>query len=123
MISTRDYVLAHQTERRKVLERAQSAHYQRFEPAYLDYIRAELARNEAENTKLFQALVAEETEKLKVLSTSRFGLNVEQVCEQYLAGRLERFQQMLIFEEGHGVLDFWQWDKVVNTEPFNEANV
>ena len=115
--------LAHETERGKVLERAQSAHYQRFELAYLDYIRAELARNEAENTKLFQSLVAEETEKLKVLSTNRFGLNVKQISEQYMAGRLERFQQMLVFEEGHGVLDFWQWDKALNPRPFNEADV
>ena len=63
------------------------------------------------------------TEKLKVLSTNRFGLNVKQISEQYMAGRLERFQQMLVFEEGHGVLDFWQWDKALNPRPFNEADV
>ena len=88
-----------------------------------DYLRAELARNEAENTRLFQSLIAEEAEKLKVLSTNRFGLNVKQLSEQYLAGRLERFQQMLVFEEGHGVLEFWQWDKAHNAECFGRANV
>jgi hypothetical protein len=115
--------LDRETERRQVLERAQSAHYQKCESAYLDYLRAELARNEAENTKLFQALVSEEAEKLKLLTTSRFALDVKQVSEQYLAGRLARFQQILMLEEGHGVLDFWEWDKVVNPERFIEANV
>jgi hypothetical protein len=114
---------AHETERKQALERAHSAHYHRFESAYLDYLQAELARNEAENTKLFQAILVEEAKHLKALSTNRFGLNVKQISDQYLAGRLERFQQILVFEEGHGVLDFWQWDKVLNTEPFNEANV
>jgi hypothetical protein len=114
---------ARQTERRQALELARSTHYQKFESVYLDYLQTELARNEAENTKLFQTLVAEEAEKLKVFSTNRFGLNVTQISEQYLAGRFGRFKQMLIFEEGHGVLDFWQWDKAANAEPFNEASI
>lgn len=107
-----------ETQERQARELARSEHYEKFAPVYLDYLRAELARNESENTKLFQVLVAEEAEKLKVLSANRFGLNVKQLIEQYSAGRLERFQQMLIFEEGHGVLDFWQWDKAHNEESF-----
>jgi hypothetical protein len=112
-----------ETKARQARELARSEHYEKFAPVYLDYLRAELARNEAANTRLFQTLVAEEAEKLKVLSTNRFGLNVKQLIEQYSAGRLERFQQMLIFEEGHGVLDFWQWDKAHNEESFDRANV
>ncbi len=105
------------------MESARSTHYQKFEVAYLDYLRAELQRNEAENTKLFQTLLQEEAEKLKVLRTNQFGLNVAQVTEQYQAGRLERFQHLLMFEENHGVLDFWQWDRELNAETFSGVNV
>lgn len=112
-----------ETQQRQARELLRSAHYETFAPAYLDYLRAELARNAAENTRLFQSLITEEAEKLKVLSTNRFGLNVKNLSEQYLAGRLERFQQMLVFEEGHGVLDFWQWDKAHNAEFFGRAKV
>ena len=114
---------AHEIQRKQALEGAQAEHYQKFENAYLDYLRTQLGRNEAENTKLFQALLAEEAEKLKALGTNRFRLDMKRISEQYLAGRLERFQQMLLLEEGHGVPDFWQWDKSFNVEPFNEANV
>jgi len=59
-----------------------------------------------------------------LLSANQSGLNVEQLTEQYLAGRLERFQHLLVFEQGqHDVLDFWQWDKELNSEPFNEEDV
>jgi len=112
-----------ETQQRQARELLRSAHYEKFAPLYLDYLRAELARNEAENTRLFQSLITDEAERLKVLSTNRFGLNVKNLSEQYLAGRLERFQQMLVFEEGHGVLDFWQWDKAHNAEFFGRANV
>lgn len=109
---------SHEAEKKQKREAAHSAHYEAFESNYLDYLRAELARNEAENTELFQALLSEEAEKLEVLRSNRFGLNIEQIVNQYLAGRLERFRQFLIFQEGHGVLDFWQWDKERNPESF-----
>jgi len=75
------------------------------------------------NSKLFQTLLAEESEKLQVFKANRFGLNVEQICAQYLSGRLERFQQLVLLEEGHGVLHFWAWDKANNPERFNEASL
>jgi hypothetical protein len=104
---------------RKAREQERSTHYQKFEGVYLNYLRAELARHEDENTKLFQVLAAEEAEQLNVLKKNQFGLNVKEICEQYLAGRLDRFQKILLFEQGHGVLDFWQWDKALNKQPFN----
>ena len=52
------------------------------------------------------------------------GLEIrEQLCAQYLGGRLERFQQMVILEEGHGVLDFWAWDKERNADRFSGVSL
>jgi hypothetical protein len=110
-----------EAELRKQREREQTEHYERFKEPYLEYLKAELVRHEAENSKLFQTLLAEESDKLRTLRENRFGLDVAKLTSQYAEGRLERFQQMLIFEEGHGVLDFWAWDKALNLECLKKA--
>ena len=111
------------SERKRAAQRAQEEHYKKCQPLYQGYLRGELVRHEAMNSPLFQTLVTEENEKLRGFKTNRIGLNVEQICEQYLAGRLDRFQQLVILEEGHGVLDLWAWDKKRNAEKFSEASL
>ena len=112
-----------EAELRHARNKASLSHYEKFQQSYRGYIAGELARNESMNSKLFQTLLAEESEKLQVFKANRFGLNVEQICAQYLSGRLERFQQLVLLEEGHGVLHFWAWDKANNPERFNEASL
>jgi hypothetical protein len=110
-----------EAELRREQERKQSEHYERFKDSYLEYLKAEFKRHEAENSKLFQALMSDEEEKLRSLKENRFGLDVTKLIAQYGDSRLERFQQLLIFEQGHGVLDFWAWDKALNEECFKKA--
>ncbi len=112
-----------ENERKRLLERARESHFERFKPEYDQYLRAELERNEAENTNLFQALMADEAEKLSIYRKNRFGLDVKSLVEKFTASRLERFQQFIILEEGHGVLGFWDWDKARNPERFIEATL
>ena len=112
-----------ESEIRRIRERAHQAHYEKFREVYRGYLKDELARHESSNSKLFQKLLSDETEQLKVYQSNRFGLNVEQLCAQYLAGRLERFEQVMVWQEGHGVLDFWAWDKAKNPKKFDEASL
>jgi hypothetical protein len=100
------------SDRRRAVERDRQAHYEEFQASYQGYLREELARHEGMNSTLFQTLLAEEREKLKDLETSRMGWN-----------RVEHFQQLVILEEGHGVLDFWAWDKALNPESLREAGL
>ena len=108
---------------KRAVQVAHQQHYEKFQGAYQNYLREELARHEAQNSALFQMLLHEENEKLRTFKSNRFGLNVEQLCAQYLGGRLERFQQMVILEEGHGVLDFWAWDKEHNADRFRGVSL
>jgi hypothetical protein len=108
---------------KRAVQVAHQQHYEKFQGAYQNYLKEELARHEAQNSALFQMLLHEENEKLRTFKSNRFGLNVEQLCAQYLGGRLERFQQMVILEEGHGVLDFWAWDKERNADRFRGVSL
>lgn len=114
---------ARENELRRVRQERQQAHYEQFQAAYRQYLKVELARCEEKNSKLFQMLIAEEEEHLRIFKSNRFGLDVERLVAQVLAGRLERFERLLLLEEGHGVLDFWAWDKAKNPESFNEASL
>lgn len=112
-----------ETQRKLALERYQSAHYNKYETLYFDYLQGELARNEIENTPLFQAFVAMEAREVGRSEVNGHTLNGSQPTERNPAKRLERFQQMILREEGHGVLDFWEWDRFHNPDPFNQSDV
>ena len=105
-------------ERREAQERAHSAHYEKFENAYLEYLRTKLQQHEAERTPLFKALEREEAERIQVLGRTRHNASRDMLTEQYLSSRLERFKQFLVLQDGHDVLDFWTWDQNMNPKPF-----
>jgi len=113
---------ARETEKRQVVKQAQSFHFERFQGEYLNYLRATLARHQAENSQLFQAVLAREVKELKPLKNDEFGLNTKLTTKQYPTDRLELFQHLAMYEDGHDVLSFWQWDQELNEERYTEAN-
>jgi hypothetical protein len=113
-----------EAHKRRAIQLAQEERYEKYQGEYEKYLRAELGRHEVMNSTLFQKLVLEEMEKLKELRSNRFGLvHVERLCEQFLAGRFERFQRLVVLETDHDVLDFWEWDKTRSVEEFGEASL
>ncbi len=109
-----------EADRQAKFRDAQAAHFERNRGAYLAYLRTQLKTHERQESKLYAAFLAEETEALQALKRNQFGLKIEKLLETFTseAARLDRFERFLVFAEDSSVLDFWSWDRELNPKKF-----
>ena len=105
----------------QAVAQASENHAEKFEPQYLDYIKSlekQIKKNKPDD---YADFLADRGEKRDEIATGRFMINREQGLKDFDTEkrRLEQFQEFFPEE----VLDFWDWDEKVNSEPFDEEAV
>jgi hypothetical protein len=114
-----------ETESKQRLQNARKRHFEAFEHLYRAYIGAAFEEHKRTESQLYRAFLDDQEETIRSFRQNQFGLNVSKHIEDHQAedARLEHFQRFLMLQGGHDVLDFWDWDKQHNPEPFDETRV
>jgi len=109
-------------KQKAVLIKAHETHSNRFQTAYLNYLRQTLAQRETETSEAFMAFLDHDLREREKFVRQKLHAYLRSHFDTEEA-RLKRFADFFASHADSPVLDFWEWDKLCNPEKFMSETV